>query len=45
MNEGKDGGEGDGGRERRRRKEPRLPPPMKARGKGVFGGEIMEIIS
>jgi hypothetical protein len=22
-----------------RRKEPRLPPPMKAKGKGVFGGK------
>jgi hypothetical protein len=34
-----DDGRGDGGRERRRRKEPRLPPPMKAKRKGVFRGK------
>jgi hypothetical protein len=39
-----DGGGEDGERETRRRKEPKLPPPMKTRGSGVFGGERTERI-
>jgi hypothetical protein len=30
---------------RRSRKEPRLPPPMKASEKGIFGGERTKRIS
>jgi hypothetical protein len=36
---------GDGGRVRRKRREPRLPPPMKADGGGLFGGERIGRIS
>jgi hypothetical protein len=32
------------GRERRMRKEPKLPPPMETKGTSVFGGERTERI-
>ena len=42
--EGKDGERRDCGRVRRRRKEPRLPPPMKYGEERLFGGERTERI-
>jgi hypothetical protein len=39
-----DGEGGDDGREMRRRKEPKLPPPMETRGDAEFRGERTESI-